>query len=712
MLRSSDDVRLDSKVFLEGPAGTGKTTYSIGYLLKLLEQGVSPDRILVLVPQITLGRPYQLAVHESEARGGSLTIQTIAGIARKMVELYWPVIAAPMGFSNPNSEPTFLNIETAQYYMARMALPAIESGVFADISLPPPRIMSQVLDNLNRAALLRFPLDEVMQRLTLAWGDERQSTRPQIYEAAGELATQFRSYCLEHNLLDFSLMIECLNHFITDHPRYATQFVRHYDFLIADNLEEMNQTALDFVQWALPQLRGGLLIFDHEAGYRLFLGATGDNAYDLSRLCEQTKVFSQSLVNAPELKELSDAFRRRLGPIFEPQPANDGSTPEPSQAFSFEFNRYYPQMLHWVADQIIDLVNNKGVPPREIAVLAPYLNDSLRFTLSYELERAGIPTISHRPSRSLRDEPATRTLITLALLAHPDWEMLPAPIDVADALSQSISGLDPVRARLLTSIVYRQNSGELGAFAGINEEMRARLTYLLGERYEVLRSWLMAYRAQTEVQGAEPLDHFLSRLFGEVLSQPGFGFHSNMEAGRIAAQLINSAETFRRTLYPNEEADWLDAGKEYMTILQQRLVSALFVQNWHEENSDAVFLAPAFTFLMRNRVVDYQFWLDVGSSSWSERLEQPLTQPYVLQPDYPREMVWTDEMETDAERDLTYRVVMGLTRRCRKHLYLGISDLGESGFEARGLLLRTFQGILQGSQAGADTSGTQVESEA
>jgi hypothetical protein len=192
-----------------------------------------------------------------------------------------------------------------------------------------------------------------------------------------------------------------------------------------------------------------------------------------------------------------------------------------------------------------------------------------------------------------------------------------------------------------------------------------------------------------------PLDHFLRRLFGEVLSQPGFGFHNNLEAGRVAGQLIQSAQRFRQTLYPNHSGDWTEAGIEYLSLVSQRFLSALYVQSWQDEESNAVFISPAFTFLMRNRTVDYQFWLDVGSNSWWERLEQPLTHPYVLRKMYPSDLPWTDDMEAEAQTGLLYRIVMGLTRRCRQQIYLGITALGEEGFEQRGPLLRVFQQILR-----------------
>ena len=88
-------------------------------------------------------------------------------------------------------------------------------------------------------------------------------------------------------------------------------------------------------------------------------------------------------------------------------------------------------------------------------ILAPYLGDALRFALSDALARRDIPVRSHRPSRALRDEPATGCLLTLAALAIRTGSTARQPADVAHALMVAIDGLDLVRARLLTEIVYR-----------------------------------------------------------------------------------------------------------------------------------------------------------------------------------------------------------------------------------------------------------------
>jgi hypothetical protein len=106
-------------------------------------------------------------------------------------------------------------------------------------------------------------------------------------------------------------------------------------------------------------------------------------------------------------------------------------------------------------------------------------------------------------------------------------------------------------------------------------------------------------------------------------------------------------------------------------------------------------MAPAYTFLMANRAVDVQFWLDVGSTAWWERLYQPLTHPYVLSRLWPEEKVWTDEDEFAARQVALGRLILGLVRRCRKRIYLGIAELGEQGYEQRGPLLQAVQRTLR-----------------
>jgi hypothetical protein len=365
---------------------------------------------------------------------------------------------------------------------------------------------------------------------------------------------------------------------------------------------------------------------------------------------------------------------------------------------SYQFTRYYPQMLDWVASQVARLVQEEQVPAQEIVILAPYLPDALRFALLERLERLGIPARSHRPSRSLREEPVTQCLLTLSCLAHPGWGIVPGQQDVSSALVQAIGDLDRVRAQLLTLEVYppRQSVPQLGSFDQLSAESRQRIGYRLGERYELLRQWLEHASAGAVVQSERyPYDHFLSRLFGELLSQPGFGFHQHLAAGEITANLVESVQKFRWVAGDVLAEEGTPLGMEYLRMVQDGVIAAQYMRSWQPPQEGAVLISPAYTFLLSNRPTAYQFWLDVGSRGWSERLEQPLTQPYVLSRSWQRGKQWTDSDELRAGQQVLQSLATGLVRRCRGGIFLGFSELGEAGYEQRGPLLQIFQRMLR-----------------
>ena len=686
------------KIFLEGPAGSGKTTVGVERMLHLMEQGVRGDNILLLVPQRTLAGSYSEALNHPGVLAGSVVQPTtIGGLAQRMVELFWPLAAASAGFAQPGMPPVFLTLETAQYYMARVVKPMLEEGHFEPVTLPHNRLYSQVLDNLNKAATVGFPYTEIGQRLKAAWVGEAKQAR--VYDDAQEAALRFRSYCLEHNLLDFSLQLEVFLHHLWNVPTCRNYLREQYRHLIADNIEEDVPAAHDLLREWLPDFDSALLIYDQQAGYRLFLGADPDSAYDLKELCEKQVKFEGSFVTPKPLEE----FALRLGEALLHRPARTSAVGEGPYDYrhllGFEVHQYYPQMIDWVAEQIVRLVREERVTPVDIVVLAPYLTDALRFSLTERLEREGIPVRSHRPSRALREEPATHCLLTLAFLAHPHWSQgprdgsLPSRHDVAYALMQAVEDLDLVRAQLLSEIVYRVRDGipTLTSFDQIRGEMQERITYVLGQRYENLRSWIQAYIDEPPLE----LDHFLSRLFGEVLSQPGYRFHSNYDAGEIAANLVDSAREFRWAIGGNLPEDGKPIGQEYVEMVQDGVVAAQYVRSWQLQPEDAVLLAPAYTFLMNNRPVRIQFWLDIGSRGWFERLYQPLTHPYVLSRVWPANTPWTDLEELEASQQSLFRLTLGLVRRCREELYFGLSDLNEQGYEQQGPLLKAVNRVLR-----------------
>lgn len=680
---------LNTFVFLEGLAGSGKTTAAVERLRALIEQGIPAQQILILVPQRTLAGEYRAATLNPDLPpGGAVSIFTIGGLTRRLVELFWPEIAEPAGFLHPELAPTFLTLETAQYFMAKLVRPLLEKGYFASLSLDPNRLYSQILDNLNKAAIIGIPYTEIGERLKSAWNGNPGQLR--VYDDVQESANLFRQFCFEHNLLDFSLQIDLFRTHLLTNPMVNATLNSQYRHLIVDNIEEDVPITHDFIRLWLPYLDSALLIYDLDGGYRTFLGADPISAYSLRDECSQTFHFQESFIHDESMRSISAVVNASLNEIPTPIPA-----PQSYTRLQTISERFYPQMLDSVTQCIQSLINDEGIPPQEIVVLAPYLSDSLRFSLTNRLENAAIPVRSHRPSRALREEPIIRAMLTLACMAHPHW-LDKAPIskqDLAATFFLIFDDLDLVRAQLLANSVYleQNKSFKLVPFEKIAPQFQERITYRIGEKYEQLRGWITAYIDQAPLE----MELFFIRLFDEILTMPGFRFYQNEKAGELVANLIESVQKFRWAMPPSLPLSADERGLEYILMVREGVIAAQYLRSWQWEEQNAVLLVPAYTFLLANRAVDVQIWLDIGSSGWYERLFQPLTHPYVLSRNWQKGMVWTAEDEQRVSLQNLSRIALGLLRRCRRMVWLGFSELGESGFEQRGLLLRALQRTLE-----------------
>jgi hypothetical protein len=363
-------------------------------------------------------------------------------------------------------------------------------------------------------------------------------------------------------------------------------------------------------------------------------------------------------------------------------------------------------MIRWVAEHIARLVE-EGVAPADIAVVAPYVSEVMRFAIEEELQKSDLDVYLLRPSTPLRDDPVVRGLLVLTLLAHPQWDIqiqrqgyTPPPEDVALALEVALANLDPIRARCLADTAYAFEEGTLIDLSGEREggpshsdlgRLWEQVGYQVREPYQALNAWLEAYR-----QGEpEPLDVFLSELFGDILSRSGYGFYEEPDKARGFGRLVESTAKFHSAVGFDELLEEALVAREYVELILGGVASAEYLSDWPDTSrEEAVILAPAYTYLTRDIRSDYQFWIDLGSDGWSNRPNQPLTHPYVLSKHWPVGQPWRDIEEERAKREALARVLLGLATRCRNGVYLAFSDLDIGGVEQGGRLERAIVSVL------------------
>lgn len=716
-----------SRQYLVGPPGAGKTGRLIDRLVSLLEQNVRPDRVLILAPQQSQTRVFRAAlarVQGAHRPRGEPDIHTIYSLARQHVSLFFPLIAPVAGFGNPAQEPMVINVEAAQYIVGCLVQP--RPGDFADLKLPRPRLVRQIIDNMNKAAVCGFPLDQIAERLGAAWVGDAQ--RLVSYRRAQEVALDFRRFCLAHSLLDFSLLMELFARHLLPARSYQDYIAARYRHVLADNLEENPPVTHDFLRLLLRTCDSALLAEDDPGGYRLFLGADVESARSLRRHCDEVTRLDEVFVASPAIVSFGLAlmaqFDEQAGKQTRPRPASDHPLP-PALGDHPGVARYWTEMVDWVVERIRRLLAG-GARPSDIAVLAPFVEDVLRFELEDRLRADGMGVWSARPSRPLYDHPLVRALVALARLAHPHWQQ-PVPAgELARALASLIADLDVARGQLLADAALRAAAPGLPPIE--DPAVWQRVGVRFQAPYAALCQWLAGWSAQTRADPTQaesaPLDRFWQQVFSDVLAHPGFTPHVAPANAAICDRLIRSALAFREAMQragpidmmPHHEdagvpgiaprplsATMLDPGLEYITILSQGLLGAQYALEREQPAPDLpgandILLAPVYTWLTNNFRSRYQFWLDVNSLGWYERIYQPLTHPYVLsrrwKPGAPG-MAWTEADEHRERQAMLRRLVGGLLYRCSGQVFVASSRLGMSGQEEAGPLERAIRRVIE-----------------
>jgi hypothetical protein len=718
------------KTYLVGHPGTGKSTRLTVRLASLIGSGTRPDRILVLVPQHAQADRFRavLARVKGNTRGEPY-IGTVYGLAQQHVGLFFPRIAPRAGFADPLREPVFINVESAQYFLGQIVAPRLTE--FDDLKMQRSRLISQILDSMNKAATSGFGLDELADRLTSAWhGTE---PRAYAYQRVQQIALAYRDFCLQHSLLDFSLLVELFGRQLLQAAFYREFVTARYRHVLADNIEEGTPVLHDLLALLLQTCDSAILAEDDPGGYRLFLGADRQSARTLRESCDEVVV----------------ADDPRLGPDAPPSPAQFGAalmraieTNDRLRALGFRSHgadavevldggRYWAGMVQAVVERIVALTQ-AGVPAQEMAVLAPFVEDVLRFELEERLRPHGIGVQPIRPSRPLYDHPVSRMLTVWARLAHPHWQAPVSATELARALAVSIEELDVVRAQMIADAAHKIATQHLPPLE--DQALWNRVGMRYRERYVALQQWLAS---QSEVMSGvggggsdstlnpppSPLDLFWQQLFTDVLSQPGFGLSADLDGATVCDRLVRSARDFRTVFeqarltpqsvptvevavlglspQPRRSAS-LDVGQAYADMLTQGLLAAQFVPApsppapLPEGEGSRVLLAPIYAYLTGDHRSRVQFWLDITSNGWHERIYQPLTHPYVLSRQWRRGQQWTDENELYANRDMLVRLTGGLAFRCDEKIVLASSQLNVAGSEESGVLARAVQRVLVG----------------
>jgi len=673
-------LQADETCLLFGPAGTGKSTALRHRLLHLLQQGEPAYALLVLVNQPEHEQAFLDTLHQSAIGSyGDLKIHTYATLAREMVELFWPLVARSAGFARPFQPPMFLGYDLAQLMMWDLVTKRLAQGAFAELRLRPQQIVSQVLDSLNRAADNNLTLPEASQRLLTTWRTEENNLR--YLRDVEIIAQEFRQECQQNSLLDLSLVVDVFNRQVVNHPEFYTYFSERFRHMLVDNVEEQTPAGQQFVRKLMGVTQSTTIAYDAGGGYRRFLSADPTLAQRFYQECQTVIEFTDSFTSNPLMGQLGNWVEGHL--LNTRRPSEDAD-----QAISDLINRRYRREMLLELPQHLHQLLAEGVAPRDIAIVGPYLDGALRYSLTQSLREAGIPFRILRRRSSPREEPRVRAWLTWLALAHPYWDIHPDPYDVVEALTLSLAGFDPARASLLVEQIYERGIPALNSIDRVSERLRERIGADWLGRYELLRQWL------AEQGGQHPPDNFLYRLFNDLLARPPFQPEPDLAGAAVCEWLVKTANRLNAAAKPMGLHTDADVGRALINGINQGLVTADPPELGDPPDPNGVTIATVYAYLLAGEPVRYQVWLEAAAGGWWDIPRQPLSNAFVLAESYDTAQPWTMAEDYHIRNELLSRIVRGLAARCHDGIILATSDLDRRGQRQDSPLWRALQPIL------------------
>ena len=332
----------------------------------------------------------------------------------------------------------------------------------ARLTIREPRLIVQLLDNMNLAAANGLSLDAAWARVAAGLGVRADD--PAIRDGH-RITTNVRERCITAGVLPFDLQIEAACWLLAQSEVLERQ-ARRYRLLVVDGLDEFVPAVIRAVGRLAGVIPEAALGFSTDGGLRWMLGASGVAAERECRgLIASGGFRGVRLAGSDPAGKRAVAARITRALTLD----TDDSTAPPPRGWSLHESQRPDQMARAAVVEVLVLLD-EGVPPEEIVLLTPYLDPIVASELVRAFGDQDVPfRVEHR-WRSLFDDPATRACLTALRLAAPAPQRPASLVELADLLATLLL-TNPVSAQRLANVMYDQQEGTLRPLAGIQRRM-------------------------------------------------------------------------------------------------------------------------------------------------------------------------------------------------------------------------------------------------
>lgn len=587
-------------MLIQGSLSANKTDFLIEKYVKLLNSGVPASKILVLVQNSTLKQNFINAVLEKLTIKSfeKLRVHSFFSLVYNSVSDNWAVLENV----NPDKNrsvilPNLVGLEVSQFILKNIIKDVKFRGYNSRKSL-----LHQIFRRYSLIVQNNLSKDEV---------EERAKILKEPFKEDIDLTLKlFLQKTLK--LRSFDYLRQCL---VFNYIYKNTDYFKEIEYLLLDDGDEITPVCFDFIEHLAPQLKDWYICYDFKGSSRVgYLSADKPAVWEFERLFKEKTVELE-----PQGKLYSTAEK-----IFDNVLYDKGNI---LTDFSLQSPSKRSGMID-LAVREIKLLLDSGVPPCEIALITPCVDEMLRFTLAEKLKSVNLKPLSG-------SEKLIQNRLVLSVLNI---------LKLNTTLVLSEFSLRPVFNDFL-NIPLKYCDKILEAFEA--EKRLIDFEFPNPEHTEKYRAFL----------------EFLNGQDCKKLSQQAFEvFDKFAFLSACTREEIGKFNFFLKELKDFEDvfADEI-AGHEAEILLQieNSIISENPYSTLEVGENDLILSTPQK--IIDNQIrTKYQFWLDVSSQEWVKSDIGPLYNAWVYQKGWEKE-TFTVEDNLQLSRDKTARILRKLT---------------------------------------------------
>jgi DNA helicase-2/ATP-dependent DNA helicase PcrA len=395
--------QLEAVRTLQGPvlviagAGSGKTRTLVYRVASLVDDGVSPESILLLTftrkaAQVMLERAAGL----SDARCRFVTGGTFHSLAHRVLRSH----AELVGFANSFTILDRSDMEEAIH------------SLIPQLKMPKgmPRFPKRttLANILSKAANLEQPVDE----LVIEEYGQFLEFLPQI----NRLQRLYADYRKANQLMDYDDLILYLRKLLAENTDLREDLSRQYRYVMVDEYQDTNAIQADIVKWLAHEHRNVMVVGDDSQSIYSFRGANYNNMFDFPAHFPEAKVIKleENYRSTQPILTLTNALMEQASQKYTKclfTKRTEGERPRVVDA------RTEPEQAMFICRYVKDYLH-QGHSVKDLAVLfrAGYHS----FELEAELTRQGIAYVKYGGFKFLESAHIKDFLAHLRVVANRD----------------------------------------------------------------------------------------------------------------------------------------------------------------------------------------------------------------------------------------------------------------------------------------------------